>query len=318
MEAEKKGPRAWWVALIVVGVVAVFATGLLLVVYTAAPGDGVAMLARDRIAILPLRGVISENHLVLRQLEAYRDDSSVKGFVLWVNSPGGEVAPSQTLYRELDRAREDGYPVVAAIGSVGASGAYYAALAADSILAMPGSLVGSIGVLLEFPVAEELLDKLGLRFEVIKSAEHKDLGSPYRQATDADRALLQQVVDDVYKQFVDAISEERGLSRDSVLSIADGRVLSGQSALDYGLIDGEGDLQDAIALAGSMAGLGTEPRTVLREERRRVTWLDLFTSLAGWVAGRDDATTTIGDLWSIRDLNPGPRLMYLFRYPEWP
>lgn len=314
MEAGKKGPRTFWVALIVVGVVVVFAAGLMLVVYTARPGDGMAVLGGDRIAIVPLRGVIVENHLVLRQLRDYRSDRSIKGYVLWVNSPGGEVAPSQAIYRELGRAREQGRPVVAVIGSVGASGAYYAALGADSILVMPGSLVGSIGVVMEFPVAEELLDKIGLQFEVIKSAEHKDIGSPYRQATDADRALLQQVVDDVYGQFVEAIAEARGLPRDSVMTIADGRVLSGRSAMEYGLVDGEGDLKDAIALAGTMAGLGPEPRTVLREERRRVTWFDLFTSLARWAAGRDEASL-LARIATGTDVDAGPRLMYLFRYP---
>ncbi len=233
--------------------------------------------------------------------------------MLWVNSPGGEVAPSQTLYRELARVRDDGYPVVAAIGSVGASGAYYASLGADTILAMPGSLVGSIGVLMEFPNAEELLDKVGLRFEVVKSAEHKDLGSPYRDVTEEERALLQEVVDDVYDQFLDVIAEERDMSRDSVIRVADGRLLSGRLAVGYGLIDGEGDLVDAIAMAGNMAGLGPEPRTVVREERRGVTWLDLLTSLAALASGRGGPLATLSDSWS-EGWEQGPRLMYLLRY----
>jgi protease-4 len=312
MEARKKSPRGWWVALVVAGVVIVFGTGLLLVVYTAAPSDGISMLARDRIAILPLRGVITQNHRVIQELRDYRDDSSVRGFVLWVDSPGGEVAPSQTIYRELARVREDGYPVVAAIGSVGASGAYYAALGADTILAMPGSLVGSIGVLMEFPNAQELLEKVGVHFEVIKSSEHKDLGSPYREVTEAERALLQEVVDDVYDQFLDVIAEERGISRDSVIEVADGRLLSGRLAVDYGLIDGEGDLVDAIAVAGNMAGLGPEPRTVIREERRRVTWLDLLGSLAALATGQGGAVGPLGESWP--GLDQGPRLMYLLRY----
>jgi protease-4 len=312
MEARKKSPRGWWVALVVAGVVIVFGTGLLLVVYTAAPSDGISVLARDRIAILPLRGVITQNHRVIQELRDYRDDSSVRGFVLWVDSPGGEVAPSQTIYRELARVREDGYPVVAAIGSVGASGAYYAALGADTILAMPGSLVGSIGVLMEFPNAQELLEKVGVRFEVIKSGEHKDLGSPYREVTEAERALLQEVVDDVYDQFLDVIAEERGMSHDSVIDVADGRLLSGRLAVDYGLIDGEGDLVDAIAVAGNMAGLGSEPRTVIREERRRVTWLDLLGSLAALATGQGGAVGLLGESWP--SLDRGPRLMYLLRY----
>jgi protease-4 len=298
---------------VVAGVVLLFGTGLLLVVYTAAPGDGAAVLGRDRIAVLPLRGLITESHRVLRDLRVYRDDSSVKGFVLWIDSPGGEVAPAQTIYRRLSRMREEGYPVVAVIGAVGASGAYYAALGADSILVMPGSLVGSIGVLMEFPNAEELLRKVGLRFEVIKSAEHKDLGSPYRELTETERALLQEVVDDVYGQFLEVIAEERGISRDSVLTIADGRLFSGRRAIEYGLVDAEGDLVDAIALAGNMAGLGPEPRTVIREERR-VTWLDLLTSVARWASGWGGAAAPLSDVWSEGRLDRGPRLMYLLRY----
>jgi protease-4 len=313
MEARKKGLRGWWVVLVVAGVITVFAAGLILVVYTAAPGDGVTVLARDKIAILPLRGVITESHRTMREIRDFRDDASVKGFVLWVNSPGGEVAPSQSLYRQLAELREEGVPVVAVITSVGASGAYYAALGADSILAMPGSLVGSIGVLMEFPNYEELLDKVGLRFEVIKSAEHKDIGSPYREVTETERALLQSVVDDVYDQFVEVIAQERGMTRDSVLAVADGRVLSGRLALEYGLIDGEGDLVDAIEMAGNMAGLGPEPRTVMREERR-VTWFDLLTSAARWMAGGGDAAAPLAGILSDGGLDPGPRLMYLFRH----
>jgi protease-4 len=309
MEARKKSPRAWWVALAIVGVVALFGAGLVLVVYTSAPRYGVAVLARDRIAILPLQGVITQNHRVLSELREYRKDNSVKGFVLWVDSPGGEVAPSQSIYRELSRAREDGLPVVAVIGSVGASGAYYASLGADTILVMPGSLVGSIGVIMEFPNVEQLLDKVGLKFEVIKSAEHKDIGSPYREVTDEERALLQVVIDNVFNQFLEAISEERNIPRDSVLKVADGRVLSGQSAIEYGLVDAEGNLVDAIAMAGEMAGLGPEPRTVLRQERR-VTWLDLVTSLARWAAGGDGAATSLPESLSEVGLRQGPRLLY--------
>ncbi len=297
----------------VAGVITVFTAGLILVVYAAAPGGGVTVLARDRIAILPLRGVITERHRTLRELRDYRDDASVKGYVLWVNSPGGEVAPSQSLYRQLADVRDEGLPVVAAISSVGASGAYYAALGADTILAMPGSLVGSVGVLMEFPNYEELLDKVGLRFEVIKSAEHKDIGSPYREITETERALLQTVIDDVYGQFVDVIAAERGLSRDSVVAVADGRILSGRMALEYGLIDGEGDLVDAIAMAGNMAGLGPEPRTVMREEQRRVTWIDLLITATRWLTSGGDSTP-LAELLAEGGLDPGPRLLYVLRY----
>lgn len=303
-----------WVVLVVAGVVLLFAAGLLLLVSTARPGDGVALLARDRVAILPLRGTITDDHLVLAQLREYRDDGSVKGYVIWIDSPGGEVAPSQRLYRELARLREEGYPVVAAIGSLGASGAYYAALGSDTIYAMPGSLVGSIGVLMQLPNARELLEKVGVQVQVVKSSDHKDLGSPFRDLEPAERELLQTVVDDVYDQFVEVIVAERDLARDSVLQIADGRLLSGRLAREYGLVDEEGDLHEAIATAGEMAGLGPEPRTVVREARR-VTWLDLITSLARltW-AGDAVAPSLAGAVGSAGAPDGGPRLMYVVPY----
>ena len=312
MEA-RSSTRGWWVALAVAGIVLVFVGGLILTIYTVSPGDGVPVFRGGRIAVVPLRGVIGDDQRVLRQIRDYRRDRSVKGFVLYVDSPGGGVAPSQSLYRELLRVREDGLPVIAAIGSVGASGAYYAALAADSIIAMPGSLIGSIGVIMQFPNARELLDRVGLKFEVVKSGEHKDLGSPYREFSEADRALLQEVVDDVYEQFVDVVAEERGLSRDSVMKVADGRLLSGRRALQYGLIDGHGDVVDAIAQAGMMSGLGPDPR-VVRPEQRRLRLLDLFISAARWSARWSEAASSLSGFWSDRWLGDGPRLWYLTRY----
>jgi protease-4 len=305
--------RRAWIAVVIAGAVLVFLAGSLLVVYTAAPADGVAVFAGNRIAVLPVEGLISDDQRLIRQLREFRRDGSVKGVVLYLDSPGGEVAPSQSLYRELVRAREDGYPVVASIGSLGTSGAYYAALGADSILALPGSITGSIGVLMEFPDVQELLDKVGVRFEVVKSAEHKDIGSPFRDLTESERGLLQGVVDDVYDQFVDVIVEERGLARDSILKIADGRLLSGRIAREYGLIDAEGNLVDAIAMAGRMAGLGPDPRVVLPRERR-ISWMDLLARAASWVAVGSSVPGEIGQLISDRVINGTPRLLYVFRH----
>ena len=245
---RRTGTRGWWVVLAVVVAFVVFGGGLFLVFWTATPAtrsDGLTVFGGDRIAVLPLRGVITGNHSVIRSLRNYERDGSIRGYVVDIDSPGGEVAPAQTIYRALREAREEGKPVVAAIGAVGASGAYYAALGADTVVAMPGSLVGSIGVIMEFPNATELVDKIGLEYEVVKSGEHKDLGSPFRDMTEGDRELLQDVVDDVYQQFVETIVEERGLSRDSVLRVADGRLMSGRQAATYGLIDREGDLARA-------------------------------------------------------------------------
>ena len=313
---RRTGTRGWWVALAVVAFFVVFGGGLFLVFWTATPSastDGLAVFGGDRIAILPLRGVITGNHAVIRALRDYKRDGSIRGYVVDIDSPGGEVAPAQTIYQALREEREEGKPVVAVIGAIGASGAYYAALGADTVVAMPGSRVGSIGVIMEFPNATGMIDKVGLEFEVVKSGEHKDLGSPFRDMTEGDRALLQDVVDDVYQQFVEAVVEERGLSRDSVLRVADGRLMSGRQAATYGLIDRQGDLSEALAIAGSMAGLGPEPRTVRPQERRPVTWLDLLTTASRWVASSplDPASPAREAVESW--VRQGPRLFYMAR-----
>jgi protease-4 len=193
--------------------------------------------------------------------------------VVSINSPGGVVAPSQSLYSALREVREeDGRPVIAAIGGVGASGGYYLALGADSIYALPGSITGSIGVIMELPDASGLLQKVGLRMQTVQSAEHKDAGSPFRPLTDSDRQLLEALVRDVYEQFVAVVAEERRLAPEAVRQVADGRILSGRQALQQGLIDRLGNIDAAVAAAGRMAGLGDRPRTVYPPEERATIW----------------------------------------------
>jgi protease IV len=223
----------------------------------------------ERVAVLPIHGVIGSDEAILAELRAFVGDPSVRAIVVTIDSPGGAVAPSQSIYQELRKAREGGIPVVASIASIGASGGYYIALAADSILALPGSLTGSIGVIMEFPNAAELLGKLGVSMVVVKSSEHKDIGSPFRDVSEGDRLLLQAMITDVYEQFVGAVALERRLGEDSVRSIADGRLFSGKQALEAGLVDRHGNLADAIAMAGRMAGLGDDPEVVHPPQPRR-------------------------------------------------
>lgn len=238
-------------------------------------GDRGGLRLGERIALVEIDGVISDDRELLEQLEDYRDDASVRGYVVSINSPGGVVGPSQSIYRELRRLREDGRPVVASIGGVGASGGYLVALGADSILALPGTLTGSIGVIMEVPNASELMDKVGVQVDVVKSSEHKDIGSPFRPMGEGDRALLDSLIQDVYGQFVETVAEERDLSREQVLAVADGRVISGRQAVALGLVDGIGNLTDAIAIAGRMAGLGSDP-SVVRPREDAPTILDVL------------------------------------------
>jgi protease-4 len=240
---------------------AVVLCGVTLSLAASAAGDS-PWFRQDRIALLSLVGVIGSDEQFIFELDEFLADESVKGIVVYIDSPGGAVAPSQSIYQELRRARENGLPIVASIGSVGASGGYYAALAADSILALPGSITGSIGVVMEFPNTQELMGKVGVSMEVIKSSEHKDIGSPFRGVTDGDRAILTAMISDVYDQFVSVVAAERGISDTEVRRLADGRLLSGRQAVAAGLVDRTGNLTDAIALAGRMAGLGDTPEVV--------------------------------------------------------
>lgn len=248
-------------------------TGIVLAVLSSTRGG---LGGGGRIAVLSIDGIITEDEEFLRHLRRFRDNRSVRGYVVNINSPGGVVAPSQSIYQELARIRdEDGVPVVAAIGSVGASGGYYIALAADSIFAMPGSITGSIGVIMEIPDVSELMGRVGVRMQTVVSAEHKDVGSPFRPLGEGDREILESLVVDVYNQFVDEVADQRGLERSAVLEYADGRILSGRQALQARLVDRLGNREDALATAGVMAGLGRRPRTI-RPPEPRVTVLDLL------------------------------------------
>jgi protease-4 len=244
-------------------------TGIVLAVITTGSGARGGFSLGDRIAVIPIEGIIADDRAVLEQIRSFRDDRSIKGYVVAINSPGGSVGPSQSIYSELRRLREEGdRPVIASIGGVGASGGYYIALGADSIFALPGSLTGSIGVIMELPEIGELMDKVGVDMRVIKSAEHKDVGSIFREMSPGDSAVLNSLVQDVYDQFVDAVATERKLARTRLLPVADGRVLTGRQAHRSGLVDRMGNVQDAIATAGRMAGLGSDPKVAFPKEDR--------------------------------------------------
>jgi protease-4 len=250
-------------------------TGIVLAVLRTG-GEGGGLSLGDRIAVIPIEGIIADDGEVLEQIRRFRHDKSVKGYVVAINSPGGGVGPSQSIYSEVKKLREaDDRPVIASIGGMGASGGYYIALGADSIFALPGSLTGSIGVIMELPEVRELMDKVGVEMRVIKSAERKDVGSIFREMTPGDSAVLNALVQDVYGQFVDAVAQERRMTRERLLPVADGRVLTGRQAHRSGLVDRMGNVEDAIAAAGRMAGLGDDPDLAFPKEDKP-TLLDVF------------------------------------------
>jgi protease-4 len=236
-----------------------------------------------KVAIIEVNGVISSSLDVIRQLKKYSSDSSIPAIVLHINSPGGLVAPSQEIYEEINKARDKGKKVIASLSSVAASGGYYIACASDTIVSNPGTLTGSIGVIFEFPVAEKLFKKIGLEFEVVKSGELKDMGTYARRMTEKEEKVLQELINDTYEQFVEAVAEQREIPKKEVLKFADGRVFTGRQAQELGLVDVLGDLEDAIKIAGEMGGIEGPPATI-KEKKGKITLFDLLTQkLNSWI-----------------------------------
>ena len=259
-----------------VGTVLMFATFFLLALALTMVLTGKAGLADSamKIAIVPIDGVISSDlaeHAV-RQLTKYADDPSIKAIVIRIDSPGGGVAASQEIYEGVKRLRADGKLVVASLGSLAASGGYYVACAADRIFTNPGTLTGSIGVIVQLANAQGLLRKVGIESTAITSGPFKDSGSPARPLRPEEREVFQTLVDDVYRQFVDAVAQGRHLEPAEVRRYADGRVYTGQQAKAFKLVDDLGTLQDAIAYAASTIGVAGKPKLV-QEGRERLWWL---------------------------------------------
>jgi len=233
------------------------------------------MLADDRIALVRIEGVILDSKDTLDELKRYRENPSIKAILIRIDSPGGAVVPSQEIYEEIKRIRGNGKKkVVSSMGTLAASGGYYIASATDKIVANPGTLTGSIGVIMELANVEGLMKKVGVESIVIKSGAHKDLVSPFRKMGVEERQILQNVMDDVHEQFIEAVSAGRGMSLEKVRSLADGRVFTGRQAKGIGLVDELGDLQDAIRITASLVGIKGEPKVV--ETKKRFSFFDLF------------------------------------------
>jgi protease-4 len=220
----------------------------------------------EQIAIIEIDGPITSSTHILKLLRHYGEMESVKALVLRINSPGGQVGSSQEIYEGLKKIRKKGKKVVASFGDVAASGGYYIACGADKIVSNPGTLTGSIGVIMEFANFEELVKKVGVDIQVVKSGLHKDIGSPVRKLTEDEQKILKGVVDDVYDQFLEAVSESRGLDKEEVRKYADGRVFSGRQAKEYGLVDKLGDIEDAIDLAKEIAKISGAPKIIIQKK----------------------------------------------------
>jgi len=223
----------------------------------------------NRLALIRIEGPIIDAKDAIDEIKEYTGDKSIKAIVLRVDSPGGAVAPSQEIYEEVKKAVAK-KKVVVSMGSVAASGGYYISAPATKIIANPGTLTGSIGVIMEIPNIEKLMDKIGIRTEVIKSGRHKDIASAFRSMGKEEREILQGVMDNVHEQFIRAVSEGRKMKVEELRKIADGRIFTGEQAKTYGLVDELGTLEDAIKIAADLAGMKEEPEVVSKKDKLSV------------------------------------------------
>ena len=254
----------------------------------------------DRIALIRVEGVILDSQTTIGELKRFSENPSVKAIVIRIDSPGGGVVPSQEIYDAVKRIRnKNNKAVIASMGSVAASGGYYIAAATDRIVANPGTLTGSIGVIMETANVEGLLQKIGVEGVIIKSGKYKDVGSPLRKMSADERGLLQAVMDDVHKQFIEAVAEGRSLELRAAQALADGRVFTGRQAKEAKLVDELGDLEDAIQLAAEVVGIEGEPKVV--EPRRRFSLREILDS-------------KLRLMFPKLDIQPGVSLKYLMAF----
>jgi len=248
----------------------------------------------DRVALIRIEGPIFDSKDTIDEIKDYMKDPSIKAVVLRIDSPGGAVAPSQEIYEEVRKAVVK-KKIVVSMGSVAASGGYYIASPATRIIANPGTLTGSIGVIMEIPNFQGLMNKLGIKTEVVKSGRHKDIASVFRSIGKEEREILQGVLDNVHEQFIKAVAEGRKMLREDVKKIADGRIFTGEQALAAGLVDELGNLEDAVKAAAKLAGIKGEPVVVSKKEK-----LSFINILRGTMPKE------------LTDVFPSVRIKYLF------
>ncbi len=216
----------------------------------------------DKIAVVEVKGVIMESSAIIEDLRQHLADDGVKAIVLRVDSPGGGVGPSQEIHREVVKAKATGKKIITSMGAVAASGGYYVACGSDLIVANPGTITGSIGVIMQFTNFEELLKKIGVKGMIIKAGEHKDIGSPLREMTPEEKKIMQDTLDNVHQQFIQAVASGRKLDPAKVIPMADGRIMTGEQAKQLGLVDKLGNLQDAIDEAAKLVGIEGRPQVI--------------------------------------------------------
>ncbi|MGO8988987.1 MAG: signal peptide peptidase SppA [bacterium] len=270
-----------FIGLGVIAALLIFFFGILSLIGRYSGGKSSRLSFGDKIAIVEVKGVISQSSGIIEELQQYVDDKDVKAIILRIDSPGGGVGPSQEIYREVMKIRPK-KKVVTSMGSVAASGGYYIASASDLIVANPGTITGSIGVIMQFSNFEELLKKIGIKGVVLKSGEHKDIGSPFREMTPEEKKIMQDVLDNVHQQFIQAVADGRKLDPAKVAEIADGRIFTGEQAKNLGLVDQMGNLQDTIEITAKMVGISGRPNVIYPKKRLSI-WELLMRDMASAV-----------------------------------
>jgi protease-4 len=293
-----------WVLAVVASVIVL--AGLFLVYFVLlvfmVPEDETLGTSGERVALIELTEPILDSQNIVRQFKKYRENRAVRAIVFRVDSPGGGVSASQEIYEEVKKTRNSGKPVVVSMGSVAASGGYYVSCGASKIVANPGTLTGSIGVIFQFLHFNELMNKIGIDASTFKTGKYKDIGSPFRKTTEDEKKFFDQLLGDVYNQFVDVVAKERKMDRKRVVQYADGRVFTGRQAFEYGFVDTLGTLEDAITIAAKLGDISGKPKMV--KERKVRTWLE---RLMG------EAVTEIAGL--KKELFNQPILQYKFISP---
>jgi protease-4 len=241
-------------------------------------GGGIS-LSNDKIAVVTIQGILTSSTDTIQQFKRYEENEEVKALVLRIDSPGGTVVAAQEIYVEIQKLRENKV-VLASMGNVAASGGYYVASATEEIVANPGTLTGSIGVISEYPNIEQLMKKVGLRSEVMKSGRFKDLGNPTREMTEEERQLLQDLIDNIHMQFIRDVALGRGRTVEEIEPLADGRVFTGEQAKENGLVDRLGNFQDALDRAAELADIEGKPVIIYPEKKRKKIWEYLVQSVA--------------------------------------
>ena len=288
MSDQKRSRTFLWI-LIGGGAFFLFVLAVFALVYlTLHAGKDTTIAFGEKIGVVDLDGVIFSPNPVVQQLKKFGDDDSIKAIILHVNSPGGGVAASEEIYREVKRIRDEKKKrIVASIETVGASGAYYVSSATNKIYADNGSIVGSIGVIAEWVNYGELLQWAKLKQITLKAGEFKDTGSPVRDLTPAEREYMQGMIDNMHTQFIQAVADGRKLKFDDVKTIANGKVWTGQQAVPMKLIDQVADFQAAVEDTAKSVGIRGEP-VLVRPERDKKTLADLlFGDLSEWLPSRE-------------------------------